>query len=95
MEARHIKIPTLAEQLAIPKDRIYKWYQQGTKPKASDAMKVWDWINGEISNIVEEPQADYKTKYIELLERTLQEKEQRIRELEGMDTPDIRKKVSG
>lgn len=63
MEERHIKIPALAEKLGIPKDRMYKWYQQGTKPKEKDAIKIWNWINGEnddeVNNSVKEPETPY------------------------------------
>ena len=85
MKSRRLKVPAVAKKTGIPADRIYKWYQQGTNPKTEDSLSIWKWINGEMDveeAIVEEPQADYKTKYIELLERTLQEKEQRIKELE-------------
>ena len=101
MEERHIKVPALSKQVGIPKDRIYKWYQQGTKVKVADATKIWDWINGKKDDnnfSLSEDAADYKTKYIELLERTLAEKEQRIKELEGqLPNPngDTRKKASG
>lgn len=33
MKERGIKIPKLAAITGIKKDRIYKWYQQGTHPK--------------------------------------------------------------
>lgn len=46
MKARGIKVPALSEKLDIPKDRIYKWFQQGTKPKEEDSVKLWKWING-------------------------------------------------
>lgn len=47
MKERGVKTPALSAALGIPKDRIYKWFQEGTKPKEEDAVKIWDWINGE------------------------------------------------
>lgn len=97
LKERHISIPVLSVKLGIPKDRMYKWYQQGTKPKVEDAAKIWDWING-YPNVLAEDESVYKTKYIELLEKTLQEKEERIKELEGKATNpngESRKKSSG
>lgn len=76
MEARKIKVPKLASLLDIPKDRIYKWFQEGTKPKEADSVKLWEWINGGISDsMVNEPEMMYRTrtdheKYVALLEST-------------------------
>ena len=47
MQERGIKIPRLSVELDIPKDRIYKWFQEGTNPKVEDADKLNKWINGE------------------------------------------------
>jgi len=60
MKTRHIKVPALADRLDIPRDRIYKWYQQGTKPKEEDAVKIWNWINGEMMHSVKEDEAPYE-----------------------------------
>jgi len=45
MKTRGVKVPTFSRQTGIPKDRIYKWYQQGTNIKADDALIVEEWIN--------------------------------------------------
>src|SRR5690349_2565920 len=45
MQQRGIKIPKLSEITGIPKDRIYKWFQQGSYPKAEDATVLEKWIN--------------------------------------------------
>lgn len=47
MKERKVKVPKLALELNIPKDRIYKWFQQGTNPKEEDSIKIRNWINGE------------------------------------------------
>lgn len=45
-KSKGISIPKLAERVKIPKDRIYKWYQQGTNIKPADAIVIEKWING-------------------------------------------------
>lgn len=54
MERRGIKVPAVADQLGIPRDRIYAWYRDNTEPKSGDARKIEKWlapsINEEISN---------------------------------------------
>jgi predicted transcriptional regulator len=50
MKSRGVKIPAFSKQTGIPKDRIYKWFQQGTHPKAEDYMLIEKWLNGENSN---------------------------------------------
>jgi dsDNA-binding SOS-regulon protein len=42
MKARKVKVPQLAVETKIPKDRIYAWY---TSPKADDQVKLEAWIN--------------------------------------------------
>lgn len=59
MKERNVKIPALSGLLDIPKDRIYKWYQEGTSPKMEDSNKIWNWINGEKDFTVNEPDASY------------------------------------
>lgn len=44
---RGLKIPAAANQLGIPKDRIYKWKEEGTEPKAEDQKKINDWVNND------------------------------------------------
>jgi predicted transcriptional regulator len=45
MKVRGVNIPSFSKQTGIPKDRIYKWYQQGTNIKPQDIMTVEKWIN--------------------------------------------------
>lgn len=45
MKRKGIKIPKLSKEIGIPKDRIYKWYQEGTNPKPEDALTLEKWIN--------------------------------------------------
>jgi predicted DNA-binding transcriptional regulator AlpA len=90
MTRNHIKIPAIAVKLGIPKERIYKWYQEGTKPKAGDAAKIWKWINGEKEeneeNMVSEPQEPYGNlaaclRIIESQQRMLESQQETIRYL--------------
>lgn len=46
LKARGLKIPALAALLDIPKDRIYKWIQEGTSPKSEDEAKLKAWLHG-------------------------------------------------
>lgn len=91
LKERRMNISKLGKLLDIPPDRMYKWYYQNTNPKPTDAVKVWDWINGaeniQISKADEDdPQPDYQKKYIALLEemkdRLLDEKDSKSREQE-------------
>lgn len=74
MERRQVKTPKLSEITGIPKDRIYKWYQEGTHPKHEDASILWKWINGGgMDNVPHETPKDqagevYRDKYISTLE---------------------------
>lgn len=45
MKSKGINIPKFSKETGIPKDRVYKWYQQGTNPKPEDALLVEKWIN--------------------------------------------------
>lgn len=47
MKARKISTPKLAEQLDIPKDRIYAWYRDNTTPKSEDQTKLEKWLKNE------------------------------------------------
>lgn len=49
MKVRGIKIPALADQTGIPKDRIYAWYRDKSTPKAEDQEVLEKWIVKEIS----------------------------------------------
>lgn len=42
-----ISVPRLSEIIGIPKDRIYKWKQEGTNPKAEDEGLIKKWLYGE------------------------------------------------
>lgn len=57
MKERRVKVPLLSKQTGIPKDRIYKWFQQNNSPKSEDSIKIWAWITGEKSNIPGSPPA--------------------------------------
>jgi transcriptional regulator with XRE-family HTH domain len=46
LKKRGLKIPALADQTGIPKDRIYAWYRDDTNPKAEDAVLLEEWIKG-------------------------------------------------
>lgn len=49
MKHRKVKVPQFAEESGIPKDRVYKWKQEGTNPKSEDVELINNWINGESS----------------------------------------------
>jgi len=59
MKRRNVKTPKLAKTLSIPKDRIYKWFQEGTNPKEEDAVKIRKWLSGELEKVPRETN-DYK-----------------------------------
>lgn len=44
LKEKDISVPKLSTALDIPSDRIYKWKQQGTNPKAEDEVKIKDWL---------------------------------------------------
>ena len=44
MKRRGVKVPRLSKETGIPKDRIYKWYQQGSNPKPEDSITLEKWI---------------------------------------------------
>lgn len=44
MENLKISVPAFSLETGIPKDRIYKWKQQGTSPKSEDERKILSWI---------------------------------------------------
>jgi hypothetical protein len=70
MKARGVKVPALSTQTNIPKDRIYKWFQQGSTPSPEDSMILEKWIKKQnYVPTVNEENISYKEKYIKLLEQ--------------------------
>lgn len=67
MKKRGVNVPNFSKQTGIPKDRIYKWYQQGTNIKPEDALIVDKWIN-EVAII---PERDERSKIMAELEPLL------------------------
>lgn len=57
MKDRKKKVTDVSRETGIPKDRIYKWIQQGNRPKTEDEKAITKWLNGESSTIpfIEEP----------------------------------------
>lgn len=49
MEKRNVNIPAFSKETKIPKDRIYKWKQEGTAPKEEDAKRIKEWLKMEKS----------------------------------------------
>lgn len=47
LKKREVKIPRFSKETGIPKDRIYKWIQEGNNPKADDEKKINAWIKME------------------------------------------------
>jgi hypothetical protein len=47
LKREKISVPKFAAQTGIPKDRVYKWKQEGTSPKAEDERKIKAWMSGE------------------------------------------------
>lgn len=40
-----VSVPIFSRQTGIPKDRVYKWRQEGTNPKADDEKIILAWIS--------------------------------------------------
>ena len=40
-----VSVPLFADQTGIPKDRVYKWKQENTSPKAEDVKLINEWIS--------------------------------------------------
>lgn len=63
----NIKVPEFSRMTGIPKDRIYKWKQEGTNPKAEDEATLKAYIYGDAidykspigETIAEEPKTPY------------------------------------
>lgn len=47
LKKRNVKIPQFSKDTGIPKDRVYKWIQEGNNPKADDEKKIIAWIKEE------------------------------------------------
>jgi hypothetical protein len=47
LKARGVSVPEFSEQTGIPKDRVYKWNQVGSRPKSEDEKIITEWISGE------------------------------------------------
>jgi predicted DNA-binding transcriptional regulator AlpA len=79
MKARRVRVPQLAAETGIPKDRIYKWFSEGSNPKANDVTVLDAWIaKKQMENPFEKiPQMEndsrdhvhYLEKHIALLEK--------------------------
>ena len=52
LKRRGNTVPRFADETGIPKDRVYKWKQEGTAPKEDDAKLIRRWIK------MEEPPKD-------------------------------------
>src|SRR5574341_1338374 len=48
LKKRKVSVPDFSDGIDIPKDRIYKWKQQGTAPKDDDANKIREWLKLDI-----------------------------------------------
>lgn len=59
MAVRKVKVPKLAEDTGIPKDRIYKWLQEGNTPKADDQQKLRNWLEKVPREITPTPKTPY------------------------------------
>lgn len=53
LERRGVKIPALAKQSGIPKDRIYAWYRDNTDPKMKDVERLENWLSEEKPSNIE------------------------------------------
>lgn len=74
MEARNVKVPQFATEANIPKDRIYKWLQEGNNPKEDDITKIRSWLGLE--------EVPHGTK--ELYERLIKSEENRRLQAQGL-----------
>lgn len=58
-----ISVPAFSSETGIPKDRIYKWKQEGTNPKAEDERILQNWLINKVEKIpheIKEPEPYYK-----------------------------------
>lgn len=82
MKKRKVSVLKLSKETDIPSPRIYKWYQEGTKPKLEDAQILEKWLASKVD--VEKSinfEVDYQNKYIALLEQTIADKNGEIKEI--------------
>lgn len=56
LKKREVKIPRFSKETGIPKDRVYKWIQEGNNPKADDEKKITAWIKMEKPPLPEAPE---------------------------------------
>lgn len=74
MKEKGIKIPQLAKETSIPKERIYKWFSEGSNPKAEDSLILSTWIEKRQmekvprENMLFEPPSTYRKKEIPVFE---------------------------
>lgn len=45
LKNRRLSVPEFEELTGIPKDRVYKWKQQGSRPKPDDEKIIHDFLN--------------------------------------------------
>lgn len=62
----NIKVPEFSRMTGIPKDRIYKWKQEGTSPKSGDEATIKSYLESETTEIstsaVDEPTLEESTR---------------------------------
>jgi transcriptional regulator with XRE-family HTH domain len=77
MKAEKISFPRLAAALGIPKDRMYKWFQQDSKPKHEDVILIEKYLSGGMdkvpheTGILEESGAQYEQVRTSVLEESI------------------------
>lgn len=55
-----VSVPVFSIETGIPKDRVYKWKQQGTNPKSDDEKIILNWLHKvPHETIASEPKASY------------------------------------
>lgn len=67
LKKRDVKIPRFSKETGIPKDRIYKWLQEGNNPKADDEKKITAWIKMEKPPVENNP--DTLTEALEIIKQ--------------------------
>lgn len=61
LKQRKMSVPEFSLQTHIPKDRVYKWRQQGTNPKSEDEKIILAWL-GEMEIVPREAKRE-KSEY--------------------------------
>lgn len=51
---QNIKVPEFSRMTGIPKDRIYKWRQEGTSPKSEDEATIKAFLEEENGEIIQQ-----------------------------------------